>query len=116
MNKKQITAVKKTVTMWEWLRDNPKKDKIAYLRIPRTLRKNAALPKWSKCYLCDIWNNASVECTEQSDCPLSTPKLMCNTAFNNPFEDWNDNIGVERSKQAQRIVNACKRWLRRYDK
>ncbi len=30
MTKKQITAVKKTIKMWEWLRDNPGQSKHKY--------------------------------------------------------------------------------------
>ncbi len=30
--KKHIRAVQKTIKMWEWLRDNPDKQKIDYLK------------------------------------------------------------------------------------
>ena len=117
MNKKQITAVKKTVKMWEWLRDNPTKEKIDYFI---TLPTDTKLPEgdFQQCYLCDIWcDNCSVENRDldvpnlNCDCPLATKTLHCDFGTNSPFDEWCSN----KESGAQRIVNACNRWLRKYD-
>ncbi len=43
MTKKQITAVKKTIKMWEWLKLNPTKDKDGYLEMKGVKEDNIPL-------------------------------------------------------------------------
>ena len=113
MTKKQITAVKKTITMWEWLRNNPTKTKYAYFIHKRINHK----PQMN-CYLCDEWIVGLGEglCF---GCPLGTKKLDCGNSKVSPYHQWY--YGLDRdeydetTKQSQRIINACKRWLKKYD-
>jgi len=115
--KKEINAVEKTIKMWEWLRDHPGKQKWQYLESKGVKR----IPEHD-CYLCEIWNNVCVEYGGNfkasglflRDCPLGTRTLQCGHGTDSPFAEWLEPMGDEgRSKQAQRIVNACKRWLKR---
>ena len=107
MTKKQITAVKKTIKQWAWLRDNPDKFKEDYFKERGIIGR----PPIYRCYLCPIWYAHCMGC--RSGCPLDAPGLVCNVDSNNPYEEWES--GVEKEKNAQRIINACKRWLKKYD-
>ncbi|MCK5018382.1 MAG: hypothetical protein KAS32_15090 [Candidatus Peribacteraceae bacterium] len=114
MTKKQITAVKKTVKMWEWFVNNPTKDKTDYFREHKIRGRRPIC----ECYLCSMWYYKCYGHT--SGCPLDAPGLVCNVASDNPFEEWEryQEYGDQKDAkiQAQRIVNACNRWLRKYDR
>lgn len=115
MNERE--AVEKTIEMWEWLRDDPTKNKKDWFR-------ELDVPL-NDCYLCEVWHS---ECFMDaldimstfspiftSDCPLGSRRLHCHTG-NDPYSMWDSEESVHwhESKQAQRIIDACKRWLREH--
>ena len=106
MLKKHINAVKKTIKMWEWLRDNPDKEKMDYLDKFRFTKYPC-----TECFLCEIWNNATIDCfDEDTDCPLSN----CRTG--SPFYRWDvTEQKAARRRNAQIIVDLCKDWLKKYE-
>lgn len=114
MNKptqKQITAVKKTVIMWSWLRDHPTKNKDDYFDAHKRIKN---IPR-NECYLCEC-----LGCREDP-CPLYVAKLnrgCCDDG--QPFDLWTraqiTGRTKEATKQAQRLINQCERWLKKYDK
>jgi len=120
MTKKEITAVKRTLKQWEWLVINPNKGKSDYFyAFPRLRRPNRFL-----CYLCELWWKQSpsdiiLQCNKK--CPLATRTLMCDSVPENPFQGWSilpsgPSYETLRTYHANRIVKACRRWLRKYDK
>jgi len=113
----EIEAVERTIKMWEWLRDNPRGNKEDYFieneGHPRPLGSGA------QCYLCDKWINycqTGDGISYTSPCPLGSRILHCIKGTNSPWALWeidaDDEITHSR-KQAQRIVNACERWLKK---
>jgi len=79
----ETEAVKKTIEKWK--------------------NRKAGIIDDTECVLCAIF-----DCDNR--CPLDTPTLKCN-ARSSPWKMWRD--GVDESEQAQRIINACKRWLKK---
>lgn len=107
MLKKHITAVKKTIKMWEWLRDNPDKEKRNYF-----IKHKLKVPVNCECHLCDIWNNGKIICfDEKTNCPLNACE-----GLGAPFNKWNlSHSKVIRTRNAQIIVDLCKDWLKKYN-
>lgn len=122
--REKIRAIKLTIKMWEWLRDNPGEDKCDYFN---TLT-NKQQTFYSGCSLCVLWKD---DCGNHllfydtinppTECPLDTATLHCNQGTSSPWGCWYKNSYITRagkkirSKQAQRLINACKRALRRYE-
>ena len=112
---KQTEAVKKTIIMWEWLRDNAPKDKHDYGQVNFEI-----LGVYNRCYLCEaVGHNDYMEplcCDKTTWCPLDTIELSCDgDGSSPPYDKWEiaarDNDKTEAEEQAQRIIDACKNWL-----
>ena len=111
--KKQIGAVQETIKQWKWYKENPTEDKSDYpLFIDTPLKEGISIG--SNCFLCEHFAN-DYSC---NNCPLNTKKLKCLSGHeNDPFSIWCYNYPYPelRKKQCDRIINACKRWLKKYD-
>ena len=114
MLKKHINAVKKTIKMWEWLRDNPGKGKFSYFY------DNNISDKFTKnqCYLCYYWQAQKPKrkiyvCV---NCPLCNKMGGCCNAYYEWMEaSFFKTKGTKnRPKNAQIIINLCKDWLKKY--
>ena len=106
--KKHINAVKKTIKMWEWLRDNPDKEKEDYLKYFGFKNFHC-----TECFLCGEWNNM-VCYKESSPCPLAN-KIGRRCRSLSPFYKWDyAKQKVARRRNAQIIVDLCKDWLKKY--
>ena len=112
MNKKQITAVKKTVIMWSWLRDHPTKDKWDYFEAHKIGIQEIPM---SECYLCEF-----VNCTDH-DCPLYSRKTDIGCIDGRqPYILWvsayhRKNLKAT-SLHAQHLINQCNKWLKKHEK
>ncbi len=112
MSKTEIKAVQKTLIMWEWLRDHPDERKHDYIeRLPSDKQPIRRFD----CYLCDIWIGRCQRPKEyKTDCPLDTKTLHCHNRCS-PWHNWLPIYSpTHATKQAQRIINACKRWLKKH--
>ncbi len=114
-SKNEIKAVKKTIKMWKWLAKNPGKDKEDWLE------ENLPMPKWpdiANCFLCDIWFSKCQRLLifhfHLTICPLDSRILYCKNN-RSPFKVWKER-GNNESYQALRIVEACNRWLKKYER
>lgn len=110
--KNHINAVKKTIKMWEWLRDNPDKDKEGYFEKMNLKGRST----FFECYLCYHWHWEKVEngCNYgfSNGCPLDNKKgLSC--AEDSPFSEWEYHNYTK--ENAQIIVDLCKDWLKKYN-
>jgi hypothetical protein len=106
--KKQIQAVKNTIEHWTWLKKNPLKYTFHY--------PFKGITPFNSCYLCSAFPNKKFGC---GLCPLNTKILLCcNKNETDPYILHSDAISQhnikESKKQCQRIINACKRWLKKY--
>lgn len=109
--KKHINAVKKTIKMWEWLRDNPSKGKHDYF-IKHNLSRRFTLVD---CYLCFYWIDR-IKGTGCHGCPLSTKNHPTCGKIHSPFLRWGCTIQkARRVRNAQIIVDLCKEWLLKYN-
>ena len=114
MTKKSIQAVKRTQKMWEWLSKNPQKNKFDYMDTLKIDEKPFFI---NQCFLCDEWialcSHGKSSPNFDTPCPLDTRALCCDRNNGNPFGAWSCETDIiKRSNQANRIVNACKRWLK----
>jgi len=105
----QLQAVNETIKMWLWLARNPRKEKDAYFEKIEEDGDNIK----ARCFLCEYINCKGVwgeEFINTYRCPLDKKFLNC-FKDNSPFEIWDKTQDdKERTKQAMRIVNACRRW------
>ncbi len=114
--KKHINAVKKTIKMWEWLKDNPDKDKEDYFS-EHNLSKHFTE---FDCYLCYYWRFDNNCCYnffyEATNCPLDNKIAKKCFANNSAFILWGHSKKPEtKAKYAQIIVDLCKDWLKKYN-
>lgn len=99
----QLKAVHETIKMWLRLAKHPemlKRDYLDEIKYTRALN--------SECFLCQVFVHK--DC---SGCPLDTTSLMCLPVIDRsaPYWRWEDATNDrERTRQAMRIVNACRRW------
>ena len=70
--KKYVNAVVKTIKMWEWLRDNPDKEKVGYFHKFDLSYEYTE----EKCYLCYYWID-SAKYNNCGECPLSNKNHRC---------------------------------------
>ena len=117
MLKKHINAVKRTIKMWEWLRDNPDETKENYLE---NIVKSDNLTEHS-CYLCYYWNYTGDCCYDykslgNTDCPLDNKISKRCGCPDSPFDRWiSTRQKAARRRNAQIIVDLCKDWLKKYE-
>ena len=108
--KKHITAVKKTVKMWEWLKEYYFREKPDYFHKFHLSNKYTV----EECYLCYYWID-SLYFGNCGECPLSTKKHRCCARKRSPFYRWfRTGQRAARKRNAQIIVDLCKDWLKKY--
>ncbi len=107
----QIKQVHQCITVWEWQYDNPLERKDINPHIEPNIN--------NLCHLCEEWfDECGLSDGGKSDCPLNTQTLLCDKAKNNPYTTWiratYRNDKKESQRNSRRIINACKRWLKKY--
>ena len=110
--KKHIRAVQKTIKMWEWLRDNPYKDKKDYFKH----YKLSTYYTRHECYLCYYWQAQAENLDEIfvcTECPLRNNLGGCHEAYYDfVLPQMFNLINKSGPKSAQIIVDLCKEWLK----
>jgi hypothetical protein len=102
--KEQRAARALTVEVWEWLAENPSKDKKDWPRYQEIKSLSHTCP------LCDLYKygyqGARTTCL---NCPLGKVGKICNISDCNPFEIWDHGNIIERHEAALEIalVTAC---------
>ena len=109
--KKHITAVVKTIKMWEWLKEYYQREKEDYFD-----KFNLSCRYTEKeCYLCYYFID-SVRLGNCGECPLSTKNHRCCARDRAQFHRWyRTSQKTIRDRNAQKIVDLCKEWLTKYN-
>lgn len=104
--RKQITAVKRTIHMYKALEEKPNWEKCDYFE--EAMPFSQPLPIIGDCYLCDEFG-----C--DGGCPLATRRLECTKSKGSPWREWaHADNEYHRKRGADRIVRACRRWLKKH--
>lgn len=92
----QEDAVRRTIKHAQWHKKNPEALRSDY-------------PGYTGCPLCEVFS-----CSK--GCPMSTPKLQCDVDTSPHSLFLIRNPQPVRDKQPDRVIRACRRWLKKHGK